>query len=350
MEKVIAGKNLSDAFYIIKALGIIMMVITHTDSPFYNFPYLFIMPLFFIVSGFFFKPAYVDNKKQFIIKRIKRLYLTFLFWNILFLIFHNCLYTIGLNSTEYSVADYLRHGIKIALFTRMEPLLHPLWFLKSLFFGSLIVLAVLWLQKRCRLKNAVVSAVFFALLCAGFLIKKSYGAFTYDIHRELIVPSVIYLGIIFSRYKSKLLRPNITAAIICFCVILLCSRYFTFELIAAEIVDPIVFIVLASAGFYMVYCVSLYMLRCGKLANVFVYIGKHTMTILILHLISFKILSLILLHCFGVPHDAIRLDYPIGNGLYEYGWIGYSAVGVSLPLLCSLILEKSRVFITRIFQ
>ncbi len=47
-----------EAFDILKGIGIILMIVAHTygpDSVIWNFIYAFHLPLFFIVTGFFYK-------------------------------------------------------------------------------------------------------------------------------------------------------------------------------------------------------------------------------------------------------------------------------------------------------
>lgn len=55
------------------------MVIGHASSPFHDFIYLFHMPLFFMISGFFFNPEKIFKKKAFLIKKLNRLYIPFVF-------------------------------------------------------------------------------------------------------------------------------------------------------------------------------------------------------------------------------------------------------------------------------
>lgn len=55
----------SEIFSIVKGIGIILMVIGHASSPFHDFIYLFHMPLFFMISGFFFNPEKIFKKKHF---------------------------------------------------------------------------------------------------------------------------------------------------------------------------------------------------------------------------------------------------------------------------------------------
>ena len=193
VHAVVKPQEISDAMNIAKGIGIVLMVAGHTGFPWNDFIGLFHMPLFFIISGYFFNAAYVDDKKKFIAKRMKRLYMPFVVWNVLFLILHNILYGWGIYQDAYQCSDYGIHLLKILCFTRPEPLFHPLWFLKSLFISSCILLFVFHATKRSKHRETVRGIIFFVLLCAGWLIKWRLGHFVYDIHRELIVPSLIYL-------------------------------------------------------------------------------------------------------------------------------------------------------------
>ena len=149
--KRISEKELSETISIAKAIGIILMVAGHTSGCIgRDFIYLFHMPLFFIISGLFFKTKYLDNKRAFATKRLKRLYIPFIIWNTIFLLLHNYIYTLGINPTKYVTMDYFVHAIKMLFFTGREPLLGPLWFLKSLFIGSCIMLLILWTTRQFR--------------------------------------------------------------------------------------------------------------------------------------------------------------------------------------------------------
>ena len=79
---------------IIKALGIILMVMGHAGAPITQWIYLFHMSLFFIVSGYCIGGNYSDNfsgLKLFIKKKIKTLYIPCLLFNTSLLILHNLL-------------------------------------------------------------------------------------------------------------------------------------------------------------------------------------------------------------------------------------------------------------------
>ena len=56
-------KKRIDEIDVIKAIGIILMVVGHAEAPMKQFLYLFHMAIFFIASGFFFKPSSSDSHK-----------------------------------------------------------------------------------------------------------------------------------------------------------------------------------------------------------------------------------------------------------------------------------------------
>ena len=84
----VAISEISRPFSILKGIGIILMVVGHTHCPqiIHDFIYLFHMSLFYFASGFFFKEKYLYQKKNFLFKRIKKLYGSWLIYGIIFFI------------------------------------------------------------------------------------------------------------------------------------------------------------------------------------------------------------------------------------------------------------------------
>ncbi len=88
---------------IAKAIGIILMVIGHAESPdvLHRFLYEFHMPLFFAAAGYFFSLRYLDDEMTFIKKRFKGLYWPFVKWSVIFLLLHNLMFDIGILNEVY---------------------------------------------------------------------------------------------------------------------------------------------------------------------------------------------------------------------------------------------------------
>ena len=138
---------------IVKAIGIILMVVGHSGCPkwLHDYIYMFHMPLFFFCSGYFFKPvAQLSQLKDFIIKRIKKLYFPFVKWSLFFLLLHNILFKMNIYndkygfsgnvSSVYGVEDFMSRFLNIVFAMRgNEQLLGGFWFIRVLFISSIVL-------------------------------------------------------------------------------------------------------------------------------------------------------------------------------------------------------------------
>ena len=133
-------KNYNNNISIAKGIGIILMVIGHAGCPtwMFQFIYLFHMPLFFFLSGYCFNNQYIDDKKIFILKRIKTLYMPFISYNVLFIILHNLFFKVHIHAVAYSLYDFMNIIPKVLIMNFTEIELGPYWFLRYLFLASII--------------------------------------------------------------------------------------------------------------------------------------------------------------------------------------------------------------------
>ena len=92
------GNIRNSTFDIAKGLCIIGIVGLHCHMPLYKFNSLFLVTVFFIFSGYFFKEKYISDINSlgnFCKKKIKSLYIPFVVFNIIYTIFHNLLLKIN---------------------------------------------------------------------------------------------------------------------------------------------------------------------------------------------------------------------------------------------------------------
>ena len=134
-------KHLSNTVTLVKAVGIILMVVFHALPDLYirSVVYTFHMPLFFLMSGYCFKDSYLDNTWQFVLRRLKGLYLPFVLFSLAFIFSHNLFYLWFNPDLVFSWKEFLLQ-VSDAVF-RMQYngcMLGQFWFLKQLFCGSLI--------------------------------------------------------------------------------------------------------------------------------------------------------------------------------------------------------------------
>ena len=140
----------SDAVAAAKGMAILLMVAGHARCPQYLQEYLGMirMPVFFIMSGYCFKAKYLDDAVTFVKKRVKGIWWPYLKWVLVFTILHNVLFELnvyndvfgfnGAVSSKYTWRELGVHCFKALYFGSGEQLLGGYWFLKELFWGSLI--------------------------------------------------------------------------------------------------------------------------------------------------------------------------------------------------------------------
>lgn len=100
-------KNRNLRIDIIKSIGIILIVLGHTQMSLTHFVNLFHVGLFFLAAGYCFNEKYSDTVwgvKQFALKRFQRLYLPFVLWNLIFLCFRNVFCDFQIYSGDEAVA------------------------------------------------------------------------------------------------------------------------------------------------------------------------------------------------------------------------------------------------------
>lgn len=97
--------------------------------------------------------------------------------------------------------------------------------------------------------------------------------------------------------------------------------------------NPFAIISIALVGCIGVYCISTLQTRLRCLKSLLLIIGNHSFSIMLLHLISFKIVNYLI--CLIKGYDIQRIsDFPCittSNGW----WIAYTFVGVFVPIVIS---------------
>lgn len=325
-----------------KAIGIILMVVGHSIGPNFlcRFIYMFHMPLFFFCSGFFYRVPeswYVCG--HFMIRRIKGLYFPFVKWSVLFLLLHNLFYYLHFYPEDneyygiYYLRDYVGHLRSIlTTMTGQEKLLDPFWFLKELLFASVIVCLLTFFIKKLSFKYK--NLLLWLVLIALAVITKP---------GELGIPVIWNLSILFlsatfflSGHIYRKLEDadsyNWTSFFICMAIVFSVTLIWndSLDMLWYNAYSVLLYIPTALVGIFMVLSVS-NLLERYRIKRFFYYIGNHTLIILSLHLLVFKMVSFIIISIYNLPIECLADTY-----IREYNqsfWIIYVVFGISLPLL-----------------
>ncbi len=79
------------------------------------------------------------------------------------------------------------------------------------------------------------------------------------------------------------------------------------------------------------------------LGNILGFIGKHSLYIYLLHVFAFKPLSFMLVELYNLPWESPSrnlYNYAIVGCIPNYWWIFYTILGVLLPLVVVLLIER----------
>ena len=328
---------------IIKAVGIILVVMGHSYFPYTHFLYLFHLAIFFIATGYFFKEDYIkdfQSLKKFIINKIKRLYLPYVIGNIICIVMNNFFINLNIynniNHKYFSIKEIIINIGKVLLFKGNTEMLGATWFLSILFIITISYATIEYLLNKNinikKYKNKIQLVIAIVLLLVGCYLSDikfiNLSIFTCYI--------LFYIGVNFKKYEKD--RKHIIRIIIIllsFVFLIILNKYGTIELSKNEYTNPIYFIIVSLLGWYLVYESSYYLSKIKSINNVLQYIGKNTMPILIFHFIAFKMINFIIVILLRQDYNLIG-NFPV---LYkhDYWWIIYTVFGIGIPLLINKI-------------
>lgn len=276
-----------------KAIGIVLVVLGHTEFIYSNFLYQFHLPLFFLLSGLVFNEKKALDLTSYIKKKIKSLYIPFVVIETIFLILHNFfsklhLYTVQSQTKIFlSIKDIFVRFLKIISLGGGEQLAGPLWFLISTI-EITIIFAILF-----RIIHTILPKwdIYILLILTLML---------YFIGWNIKLPRMLSqscIGIFFYtcgyaiRNEKKLISSNFIFFAISIIVCVVTSRVNVVDISRLKVESSILFIISGLCGSYA--CIYIAKLIEKHNSSILSYCGKNTISILALHCISFKVIMII---------------------------------------------------------
>lgn len=349
-SRILFRNQMNTAINYTKAIGIICVVLGHALFSymewFVQLLNMFHVPLFFFVSGYCFKDKYLLKPWGGVKRRVKNIYIPYVKWSLIFILLHNLFFKINIYNSLYGYRQYTSHLygldeiIKYAIMciTKMdwyEQLLGAFWFMKPMFWGSLImILLIVTSMKLLNFSKYSKHYPLFALLANAIFV--FFLGFTYwyipffNIGVQCFYcSSIILCGYVFKYYKIK----EFTKARIVLSIILLFIGTFLWPQSLNQysynlyyIVPYFVTSILTTWSIYSI---------CKKIheCHILNYIGKNTMSIFTLHFLCFKLVSLAIILIYGLQIERLAEFYTIEKYSHSLWFIPYTIVGVFLPLL-----------------
>ena len=185
-----------------RGIGIILMIMGHIGygEIFGKFIHAFHMPMFFIISGYFFKNVNTYKPlefKLFIKKKAKQLIIPYVFFGII----HLVIYAIINYENKNSILNRLYSFLFIN--TDGLPIAGALWFLTSLFFAEIIYYFISTIKNK-KLKLYTVLSISTLGIIIPFFIRLPYG-----IDVSFVAIGLMYIGELIKEHKDKILNMNL---------------------------------------------------------------------------------------------------------------------------------------------
>lgn len=278
-----------------KGIGIILVVWAHASGPFSNTIYQFHMPFFFLLSGLLYNER--DSVKDFTVKKLYRLYIPFVFWNVLSS-------TIVLVRNGYHYKVILRNAALIALtLSKDGTYFGATWFLGALFTVSVVYKIFDRLIRESKYKDCL-----FLILYVVSAYMAIQITLPYMLSRTVICGLYYALGVYVKRHGAELKGLNcLGTAVACGIIFAVISRHSVAYMGGNEYTYPILFLIGAVLASYTTCFICQCTERCDYqlfkvLKDGIIYLGRHSMDIVIWQFNAFRIVIVIQM---WLRHDEI---------------------------------------------
>lgn len=334
-----------------KGVAIILMVMVHAHFSSYGgkFVNMFHMPLFFFMSGYCFKEAYLDNFSGFLKKRLKGAYWPYVKWSMIFLLLHNVFYEIniyngdygynGMVSKYYNEGDFFRHSL--AIVTTMsgeEQLLGGYWFLHSYMIAAIISFITLKIFRKNIFMNLTGGGILL-LLCV-IMLYFNISIPYYDGPKEVLAAFFIVIG--YAYKHSKIYATPLVCILVGLILVIIGTEYWQSGMLILTWQKAIPYSISSIAGTLMVFSLCKYISKVPFLEKTLTYIGDRTLAVLTWHFLSFKAVSLLIIFVYALQIKQLAKFPVIDQYAFQGWWMMYLIAGVALSLVVDLLISKAK--------
>ena len=313
------------------------------------------MAVFMMASGLCFR-AKIDSAeswKKYIVRKINGLYIPFVICNGIFVLLTNRFIRIGIYSNDpellliskswpvqqslvqpLGLTLYIKKLASVVLFYGATQLGTATWFLTSLFevliVNSLIEFALLGRERKCR--EVIMGIIFVCTLTLSQIIS---GMDLTHINFAIKCFPVCYASFLLGRILKDFNFERLYSAwagVVSFVVLVCLSFLFDIEVSAGRIENIAIFLVASLCGWIFLKALATKLMKGRTVSTILEYIGQHTMPILCLHVLSFKVVSLIYILIKQRPWVYLA-SWHIIFEVNEVWKLLYLLAGVLIPIL-----------------
>ena len=336
---------------ILRAFGVIGVILFHASAP--TGLLVLVMPwlyaVFFVTSGYTYKDAYTLNPWSLAKKRFFSLYLPFVGWHFAYLTLHNVFFNMMILSDKagygsimsrlYGPQQFIAMAKAILIMRGQEDMGGALWFVISLLtvnilFCLISVMGVRLFGGREWVRAAMVIGL--AVLAAT---NQTVVTYPPQLNFSLLYVLFFYTGYLYRRWETHVpagVYPMVLSALV-----LVAGRGMEFAPGKGPATGLAVSAVVTMAGVYVLVLVS----KALGSVTFLEYVGRKSLAIVAMHLLAFKLVSLVVIRVQGLPAYMLA-TFPVITGA-NYWWLAYSAVGLMVPLAAKFAYDAAAVRISR---
>lgn len=362
MQEIIELEEKSQKIYykyidIAKGVAIILVVMGHIESTsalyqiWQKFFMLFHVPIFFMISGLTIQEEQIKKPYSYIKNKIKTIYIRAVIFCVLAVIAHNLccrygfynplLYPGDFRYDIYTNKEIVKQIILTLGCAGREPIMAAMWFVFVLFF-SLCGYAILSSILSYFLKNessyeSVRTIIIWGMFVLSAFLTNHYQFTIKRFSNVFAAIALIHLSHILKHYKTiKFDRWEIV--LISF-IGLIQNMEYGIVLMNLNIYGNPIF--LLSNGFFGMYFVCFWSKKIEnyKWSTILQICGRHSFWIMALHILSFKIVTILLSKIYVCQVDIGRVT-PIMFSWWEI--VIYVVLGVMIPVVMEIIIKYTK--------
>lgn len=300
----------------------------------------------FIIGGFFIKEERLCNPISFIKGKTKSLYLLILYFYIPILLMHNIFLEIGFYNTEYiyggkimtywDVKQTVLHIIEAVLCAGREPILGAMWFVYVLFLAlcgfsiiSFILSRTIRDKKQYEWTRCI---VLFILSLLSWILAEKLGINIPRFNNTITVMWLIYCG-----YKLRNdLNIQFDNKYVCILSLAILYQCIIISDGGIQLHSDCIRLTISSLAATYVLCYLSKAIEHNIIGHIFAKCGRDSFYIMALHLIGFKIGSLIL-ELFGIKTDLAELSVTSSSFIMT---MYYLIISISFSLIFMFLFRK----------
>ena len=309
---------------IAKGLAMLSIIAGHMGSPIIDgFVYTYHVPLFLLVSGFFFR-----NRKGIIKRRIEQLLKPYLVTVIFVLLMNESKVLIKLIMGKSTIDDLLWQGCKwIAaglygsgsrgdILSFRAPVIGAIWFFLALIWATIFLY---WIINSRILSKLVIQIIIIIGIFFLGIISARWFWLPFSLQSGMCGLLFLYIGYIIGKYKEKILEYIHFKTLLAVCMgVWGIAIYFSYtndcmSLARSYFPNCILNILGAIAGSYIILCLCKRIEKYSKFLRIF---GKNSLVALCFHLIDLQVCSWRWLYMLQIPY--VKILVLLGRLLWAY--------------------------------